>query len=40
LNLQAQVLGSALPPPIPEPSTWLVLTALLLGTAGIRRRRM
>jgi len=37
LNLEAQVLGSALPPPIPEPSTWLVFIGLLLGAARLRR---
>ncbi len=35
LNLEAQELVS--PPPIPEPSTWLVF-GLILGAAGIRQR--
>ena len=34
LNLQAQVLaGDVLPPPIPEPSTWLMFATLIAGGA-------
>jgi hypothetical protein len=40
LNLEAQELGSALPPPIPEPSAWLVFAGLALATAGLRRRML
>ncbi len=39
LNLEAQLLsGNVLPPPIPEPSAWLVFAALLAGAAVLRRR--
>jgi hypothetical protein len=37
LNLEPQVLGSVLPPPIPEPSAWVIFSALLVAAAGLRR---
>jgi hypothetical protein len=37
-NIEAQVLGSVLPPPIPEPSTWMILAGLTVAAAGLRRR--
>jgi hypothetical protein len=37
-NLQAQVLGSPLPAPIPEPSTWMVFAGLVLGAARLGHR--
>ncbi len=37
LNLEAQVIDSALPAPIPEPSTWLIF-GLIMGAAGLRRQ--
>ena len=39
LNLEAQVLtGNVLPAAIPEPSTWVVFTALFAGAASLRCR--
>jgi hypothetical protein len=39
LNLEAQVLsGDVLPAAIPEPSTWIVFTALIAGAAILRKR--
>jgi hypothetical protein len=39
LNLQAQVLtGDVAPPPIPEPSTWMIFAALIVGGALHGRR--
>jgi hypothetical protein len=36
-NIEAQVLGSVLPPPIPEPSTWMIFAGLTVAAAGLRR---
>jgi hypothetical protein len=38
LNLEAQMLAAPVPPPIPEPSTWLVFAGPLLGAAAARGR--
>jgi hypothetical protein len=38
LNFEAQLVGSPLPSPIPEPSTWLVFAGLIAGAAGLKRR--
>jgi hypothetical protein len=37
LNLEAQVLGSPLPAPIPEPSTWMVAASLIVGSVAMGR---
>ena len=40
LNLEAQVLnGDVMPAAIPEPSTWIVFTALITGAAILRKRQ-
>ena len=38
LNLEAQLVGSPLPSPIPEPSSWLVFAGLIAGAAGLKSR--
>jgi hypothetical protein len=38
LNLEAQLVGSPLASPIPEPSTWLVFAVLIAGAAGLKMR--
>jgi hypothetical protein len=35
LNLEAQLVGSPLAAPIPEPSTWLVFAGLIAGVTGL-----
>ena len=36
LNLEAQLVGSPLAAPIPEPSTWLVFTELIAGATALK----
>lgn len=38
LNLQAQLVGSPLASPIPEPSTWLIFAGLIAGASGLKLR--
>jgi hypothetical protein len=38
LNLEAQLVASPLPSPIPEPSTWLVFASLIAGAAAWQLR--
>jgi hypothetical protein len=38
LNLEAQLVGSPLPSPIPEPNTWLVFAGLIAGATGLKLR--
>ena len=38
LNLEAQLVGSPLPSPIPEPNTWLVFAGMIAGATGLKLR--